>query len=225
MARVLHVLRVGRVVHKRRVFRSVAEPAPRAQRGRWRSSARPARSTFRFHFPNFARTSTSVLPSTTRVARIHIRRIVLPTGCGMAHVAASVDHRVLIVVLCEQMIEVLASFGLAPTAATMVGGGRDRATDADIDAARVVVTRRTSSTSPSSSTFSSTRRTSSADLVDDSELGPESPAGSSESSDTSDSTGLARDGYAAVRAATTLASARLFSATLDVPDGAERCAR
>lgn len=218
MARVLHVLRVGRVVHKRRVFRSVAEPAPRAQRGRWRSSARPARSTFRFHFPNFARTST-------RVARIHIRRIVLPTGCGMAHVAASVDHRVLIVVLCEQMIEVLASFGLAPTAATMVGGGRDRATDADIDAARVVVTRRTSSTSPSSSTFSSTRRTSSADLVDDSELGPESPAGSSESSDTSDSTGLARDGYAAVRAATTLASARLFSATLDVPDGAERCAR
>ena len=32
-------------------------------------------------------------------------------------------------------------------------------------------------------------------------------------------------GYAAVRAAMTLASARLFSATLDVPDGAERCTR
>ena len=32
-------------------------------------------------------------------------------------------------------------------------------------------------------------------------------------------------GYAAVRAAMTLVSARLFSATLDVPDGAERCTR
>jgi hypothetical protein len=32
-------------------------------------------------------------------------------------------------------------------------------------------------------------------------------------------------GYAAVRAAMTLSSARLFSATLDVPDGAERCTR
>jgi hypothetical protein len=179
--------------------------------------------------------------------------IVLPTGCGksiiMAHVAASVVHRVLIlaplVALCEQMIEVLASFGPAPTTATMVGGGRDRATEADIDAARVVVCVYNSAYRLDFTKFKYILIDEAhfvrapmiyADLVDDSELGTESPstedapitetpALSSGSSDSSDSTGLARDGYAAVRAATTLASARLFSATLDVPEGAERCTR
>ena len=37
--------------------------------------------------------------------------------------------------------------------------------------------------------------------------------------------GSVRNGYAAVRAAMALSSARLFSATLDIPEGAERCTR
>jgi superfamily II DNA or RNA helicase len=161
--------------------------------------------------------------------------IVLPTGCGksliMARVAASADHRVLIlvplVVLCDQIMEVLATFAAAPTAAVAVGGGRDRATASDIDSARVVVCVYNSAYKLDFTKFRRILIDEAhfvrapmiyADLVADSDsIGTES--------DSSDSAGVGRDGYAAVRAAATLASARLFSATLDAPEGSEKCTR
>ena len=161
--------------------------------------------------------------------------IVLPTGCGksliMARVAASADHRVLIlvplIVLCDQIMEVLATFAAAPTAAVAVGGGRDRATASDIDSARVVVCVYNSAYKLD---FTKFRRI----LIDEAhfvrapmiyaDLVAESDSNGTES-DSSDSAGVGRDGYAAVRAAATLASARLFSATLDAPEGSEKCTR
>ena len=156
--------------------------------------------------------------------------VTLPTGCGkslvMAHVAARVDLRVVIlvplVVLLEQMLDVLAEFGRAVAA---VGGGLTT-TSADIDAACVVVCVYNSAHKIDLASFDRV-------LIDEAHF-VRAPAiysdltDSDEPEENEESDGAASDekrGYAAVRAATTLASARLFSATLDVPDGAEKCTR
>ena len=209
--------------------------------------------------------------------------VALPTGCGkslvMAHVAARLGLRVVVlvplVVLLEQILEVLATFGCAGTevtSVTAVGGGLTT-TGADIETARVVVCVYNSAHKLNLAAFDrilideahfvrvpamyadlTDSDEESDDLEDDSQdesviesvdASTPSPSGSSGSSGSTGSTGSTRstgptsagsagsagsnrsqkNGYAAVRAATTLASARLFSATLDVPDGAERCTR
>jgi hypothetical protein len=176
--------------------------------------------------------------------------VALPTGCGkslvMAHVAARLGLRVVVlvplVVLLEQFLDVLATLGCAGTEVTAVGGGLTT-TCADVETARVVVCVYNSAHKLNLASFDRVLIDEAhfvrvpaiyADLTDtdeesdELEENDESVDGSVDPSPTSaGSFASSRDksGYAAVRAATTLASARLFSATLDVPDGAERCTR
>ena len=154
--------------------------------------------------------------------------VVLPTGCGkslvMARVAACVQFRVLIfvplVVLLDQLIEVLLANGCEATA---VGGGRE-CTASEISAARVVVCVYNSAHKVDATKFDRV-------LVDEAHCAHEPAIYSDvrDETDTDDGNDATPEGslsgYAAVRAASRLVSARLLSATLDVPDGAERCER
>jgi len=171
----------------------------------------------------------------------------LPTGCGkslvMAHVAARLGLRVLIlvplVVLLEQILDVLAAMGC--TEVTAVGGGL---TAEDADISRVVVCVYNSAHKLSLETFDRILVDEAhfvrvpaiyADLTDseqdegldglDGLEEPEARGDVDASGAVNVSNREKENGYAAVRAATTLVSARLFSATLDVPDGAERVTR
>jgi DNA repair protein RadD len=161
--------------------------------------------------------------------------VVLPTGAGkslvMARVAMREEMRVLILVplvaLLDQMLEVLAANMSTHVAA--VGGAYEH-DSTKVDAARVVVCVYNSAHKLDATKFDRV-------LIDEAHFA-RAPAiyadlldGDTESEDeeeVSPSAGPSHRrgrGYAAVRAAMALASARLFSATLDVPDGAERCTR
>ena len=179
--------------------------------------------------------------------------IVLPTGCGksivMARVAAHLELRVLIlvplVVLLEQMLEILSALGISATA---VGGAHEF-----VETARVVVCVYNSAHKIDLASFDRILIDEAhfvrapaiytdldvdsveSDESDESDESAESPTTSisdvsvesaqSESAESADSADSTTSGYDAVRAAMTMRSARLFSATLDVPSGAERCTR
>ena len=171
----------------------------------------------------------------------------------MARVAAREGIRVLILVplvtLMEQMLEVLALSPSLRSDVTAVGGAYefDRAR---VDAARVVVCVFNSAHKLDATKFDRVLIDEAhfarapaiyTDLLDgeseseaseaeenveceteDTEEDEESGDDASQSESESASRGR---GYTAVRAAMALVSARLFSATLDVPEGAERCTR
>ena len=163
--------------------------------------------------------------------------VVLPTGCGkslvMALVAARSECRVLIlvplVVLLEQLLEVLAANGCEAVA---VGGGHGGAAPGSLapeaDVARVVVCVYNSAHKVLRSKFQIV-------MVDEAhcirepriyaELRDEAEEGEAEEGDEGEAERSSVAGYAAVRAASRLPTARLFSATQDVPEGAERCER
>ena len=155
--------------------------------------------------------------------------VVLPTGTGksavIAHVAARAEGRVLVlvplVVLLEQLLDVLARHGCAGVAA--VGHN-----DEDFTRAKVVVC-----------VFNSAHRLDLGSferiLVDEAHFiarpaiyddlegraGMEGP----EAAEAQDTIAGQASGYSAVRAAMAMRSARLFSATIDVPSGAPQCTR
>ena len=146
--------------------------------------------------------------------------VVLPTGTGkgvvIAHVAARTAGRVLVlvplVVLLEQIVAVLARHGLEGVAA--VGHNA-----VDARAARVVVCVFNSAHTLELGAFERV-------LVDEAHFVARPAVYADLEQDEAVEAEGARDtGYAAVRAATSMRSARLFSATLDVPRGAPQCTR
>ena len=158
--------------------------------------------------------------------------VVLPTGTGksavIAHVAARAEGRVLVlvplVVLLEQLLDVLARHGCEGVAA--VGHN-----DEDFTRAKVVVC-----------VFNSAHRLDLGSferiLVDEAHFiarpaiyddlegraGMEGPE-ATEAAEAQDTIAGQASGYSAVRAAMAMRSARLFSATIDVPSGAPQCTR
>ena len=158
--------------------------------------------------------------------------VVLPTGCGkslvMALVAARSECRVIVfvplVVLLEQLIEVLLANGCEALA---VGGGHE-CTAHEISAARVVVCVYNSAHKVDAASYRivmideahCVRRPA---IYGDLDEGDEDAESVDDDVDPGSPTRGA--GYAAVRAASRLPTARLISATQDVPDGAERCER
>ena len=181
--------------------------------------------------------------------------VVLPTGCGkslvMAHVAARADGRVLVyvplLVLLEQFLSVLSENGCEALA---VGGGREW-TEESLSVARVVVCVYNSAHKVDATKFKLVLTDEAHcvrapklyteirdDASDADEQGAQQGADAGDSARGADAElvepaaespetreAAYAAGYTAVRAASRLPTARLFSATQDVPDGAERCER
>ena len=148
--------------------------------------------------------------------------VVLPTGTGkgvvIAHVASRTAGRVLVlvplVVLLEQIVAVLARHGLAGVAA--VGHNA-----VDARAARVVVCVFNSAHTLDLGAFERV-------LIDEAHFVARPAVYADLEQDEAVEAVEAVEagtGYAAVRAATSMRSARLLSATLDVPRGAPQCTR
>ena len=163
--------------------------------------------------------------------------VVLPTGTGksvvIAHVAMRVEGRVLVlvplVVLLEQLVGVLSRHGCIGVAA--VGHN-----DEDHTLARVVVCVFNSAHKLDLGAFERilvdeahfiARPAVYSDLEGPASQGIESLEGHESQGHESESHGgiESLSGYAAVRAAMAMRSARLFSATIDVPGGAPQCTR